>query len=129
MNGASPKHILVVDDEESVRQICSRMLTPLGYVVETVDNADHALARVEKEWFDLLITDYRMPGTLNGLTLGRAVRERSPHTQVMLMTAFPAVDMAVETLRMGGLDYMIKPFDLTELTSRVANCFSRQTPS
>jgi len=119
------KRILVVDDEEPVRTICMRMLTPLGYTVETAVNGEQALSRFDKEAFDLVITDYRMPGDINGLALGRAVRERSPHTQIILMTAFPAVDTAVETLRMGALDYLIKPFDQTELIHRVQACFAQ----
>jgi two-component system response regulator AtoC len=123
MGEALQKRILVVDDEESVRTICSRMLTPLGYSVETVETADLALARLEMEPFDLVITDYRTPGELNGLTLGHAIKQLFPRTQIILMTAFPAVDTAVETLRMGGLDYLIKPFDRTELIRRVKVCF------
>jgi DNA-binding NtrC family response regulator len=119
------KRILVVDDEEPVRVICSRMLTPLGYQVETVENGDLALTLLERQSFDLVLTDYRMPGELNGLMLGHAIKQLFPLTQIILMTAFPAVDTAVETLRMGGLDYLIKPFDQTELIHRVQACFTK----
>jgi two-component system response regulator AtoC len=121
-----PKRILVVDDEEPVRAICARMLTPLGYMVETVENADRAIIRFKEQPFDLVITDYSMPGELNGLTFGRAVREHAPHTQIILMTAFPAVDTAVATLRMGAFDYLVKPFDQKELIQRVQACFAQQ---
>ncbi len=121
-----PKRILVVDDEAPVRAICSRMLTPQGYVVETEENADRAIIRFKENPFDLVITDYSMPGELNGLTFGQAIREHSPHTQIILMTAYPAVDTAVATLRMGGFDYLVKPFDQKELTQRVHACFAQQ---
>jgi two-component system response regulator AtoC len=121
-----PKRILVVDDEAPVRAICARMLTPLGYVVETIENADRAIVRFKEQPFDLVITDYSMPGELNGLTFGRAVREHSPHTRIILMTAFPAVDTAVATLRMGAFDYLVKPFDQKELIQRVQACFAQQ---
>jgi DNA-binding NtrC family response regulator len=117
------KRILVVDDEETVRSICSRMLTPLGYHVDTVENGELALTLLERQSYDLVITDYRMPGELNGLALGHAIRQLFPKTQIILMTAFPAVDTAVETLRMGGLDYLIKPFDQAQLIHRVQTCF------
>ena len=55
------KRILVVDDEEPVRAVCVRMLSPLGFQVETEPDGDHAMVRIEKETFDLVITDYRMP--------------------------------------------------------------------
>ena len=119
------KRILVVDDEEPVRTICSRMLTPLGYRVDTVENGDLALSLLERQPFDLVITDYRMPGQLNGLALGHAIKQLFPLTQIILMTAFPAVDTAVETLRLGGLDYLIKPFNQSELIRRVQICFSK----
>ena len=125
MTDSLKKRILVVDDEEPVRAVCSRMLAPLGYVVETVESADQALIRFGQEPFDLIITDYRMPGNLNGLTLGHAVKKISPRTQIILMTAFPAVDTAVEILRMGGLDYLIKPFDQKELVHRVQASFAK----
>jgi two-component system response regulator HydG len=121
------KRILVVDDEEPVRAICVRMLTPLGYTVETAADGDQAIAYFEKQPFDLVITDYRMPGTLNGLALGHAVKERVPRTRLILMTAFPAIDTAVETLRLGAFDYLVKPFDQTELVQRVKACFAKQS--
>src|SRR5882724_12667164 len=123
MDKTDPKRILVVDDEATVRTICSRVLTPLGYRIETAENGDAALVRFEHEPFDLVITDYRMPGVLNGLGLCQAVKRRNPDTFVIVMTAFPAVDSAVETMRAGGMDYLIKPFDQAELIRRVRSCF------
>jgi DNA-binding NtrC family response regulator len=119
------KRILVVDDEESVRTLCSRILTNQGYSVDTVTNADLALERVALESFDLVISDYRMLGKLNGLTLSHAIKQFFPHIEIILMTAYPAVDTAVELLRMGGMDYLIKPFDQSELIKRVQICFSK----
>jgi len=107
--------------------ICSRMLTPLGYKVDMVENGDLALTFLERQSVDLVITDYRMPGELNGLMLGHAIKQLFPRTQIILMTAFPAVDTAVETLRMGGLDYLIKPFDQMELIHRVQACFAQSS--
>ena len=127
MGDALQKSILVVDDEEPVRAVCSRMLTPLGYRVETLPTADQAILRFKEQPFDLVITDYSMPGELNGLTLGRAIRECAPQTQIILMTAFPAVDTAVATLRMGAFDYLVKPFDKKELVQRVQACFAQQS--
>src|SRR5882672_7811226 len=99
MEAFPPKRILVVDDEETVRTICVRMLSPLGYTVVTANNGDEAFKLiVEDQPFDLLITDYRMPGSFNGLEIGQAMKVRFPETKIILMTAFPALDTAVETL-------------------------------
>jgi DNA-binding NtrC family response regulator len=117
--------ILIVDDEQVVRSLCSRLLTPLGYTVETAENGRQALACFDPEPFDLVVTDYRMPGDLNGLELGQAIKERFPQTQVILMTAFPAVDTAVEMLRAGAHDYLIKPFEPAALIRSVKGCFEK----
>jgi len=119
------KCILIVDDEESVRMVCSRMLSRLGYTVEIAATATEAMIWVKKRSFDLVITDYRMPGDMNGITLGQAIRQYAPQTLLILMTAFPAVDMAVDTIRMGAHDYLIKPFDQAELMRRVNACFDK----
>lgn len=119
------QRILIVDDEEVVRSLCSRLLTPLGYPVETAADGRQALACLEKQPFDLVITDYKMPGDLDGLELGLLIKRRFPGTQIILMTAFPAVDTAVEMLRMGAHDYLIKPFEQAELIRCVKTCFAK----
>jgi DNA-binding NtrC family response regulator len=124
-----PKRILVVDDEAPVRAICARMLNPLGYVVETEENADRAIVRFKEQPFDLVITDYSMPGEMNGLAFGQAIRAHTPSTRIILMTAFPAVDTAVATLRLGAFDYLVKPFDQKELVQRVQACFAEKRHS
>src|SRR5579862_9593684 len=105
MAEGSPKKILIVDDEEPVRTVCSRMLSRLGYAVETAINGDQAIVQIQKQSFDLVITDYCMPGVMNGVALGQAIRQIAPQTLLILMTAFPAVDTAVEMIRMGAHDY------------------------
>ena len=126
MEEFSLKRILVVDDEETVRTICVRMLSPLGYTVVTAENGDAALKLIKQQSFDLLITDYRMPGGLNGLEVGQAMKDRYPGAKFILMTAFPALDTAVRTLRLGASDYLVKPFDQSELIRRVGACFPKQ---
>jgi len=126
MAEALHKRILVVDDEEPIRTVCARMLERAGYAVETANSGDDALVLVEHHFFDLVLTDYRMPGLLNGVELGQAVRKQSPKTFLILMTAYPAIDTAVETLRMGANDYLIKPFDNAELLWCVQSCFNKR---
>lgn len=121
------KRILIVDDEDSVRAICVRTLEPLGYSLQAVSTADAAMVCLDTQSVDLVITDYRMPGSMDGLALGQAIKRRFPGTQIILMTAFPAVDTAVGTLRLGALDYLVKPFDQTELIRCVSVCFAKQT--
>ena len=129
MEQSPSRQILIVDDEEVVRSLCSRLLTPLGYSVETAADGHQALACLEKQFCDLVITDYRMPGGLDGLELGHAIKRRYPNTQIILMTAFPAVNTAVEMLRIGAYDYLIKPFDPAELIRCVKACFAKPSPA
>jgi len=127
MKTSCAKRILVVDDEEVVRSLCSRVLTPAGYAVETAADGREALDRFEQEPFDLVLTDQCMPGDLDGLKLGQLIKQRYPQTQIILMTAFPAVDSAVEMLRIGASDYLIKPFGPSELLGRLRSCLSRSS--
>ena len=125
MEDMVPKRILIVDDEEVVRSLCTRVLTPLGYSVETASDGDRALSLVASHPVDLIITDYRMPGGLDGLELGDRVRRRNPNTRIILMTAFPAIDNAVRMLRMGASDYLIKPFEKAELIQCVQSSLAK----
>jgi DNA-binding NtrC family response regulator len=129
MTEPTQKRILVVDDENPVREICFRVLKGLGYNVETAATGDEAKNRFETQPYDLVITDLRMPGQLDGLTLGHAIKKTSPHTPIILMTGFPDVGDAVETLRLGALDYLIKPFGPEELIRCVKACFAKQQPA
>src|SRR5712691_2961666 len=90
------KHILIVDDEELICEFCVRVLKPQGHSVEIAKDAEEAMGCFEKWVFDLLIADYRMPGVLNGLQLGREIMRRFPQTQLILMTGFPTLDNAME---------------------------------
>ncbi len=113
------KRILIIDDEQPIREVCVRTLTPLGHSVETAENAEQAIACFERHPFDLVVTDYRMPGALDGLALGREIRRRFPETQVILMTGYPTLENAVAALNMGVMDYLVKPFDQAELVDYV----------
>src|SRR5687767_7794033 len=106
-----PIRILVADDEDTVRRICQRILTPLGYSLQIASDSEAALALAEQQTFDLLLTDLRMPGAMSGLELAKKVRQRLPTIKIIIMTAFPNVDSAVDSMRLGLADYLVKPFD------------------
>lgn len=121
------KRILVVDDEEPIRQICLRVLTPLGHQVEIAKSAQEAVQCLEKKEFDLLITDYRMPGELDGLGLAQHTKRQFPKTQLILMTGYPSLENAVTALAIGASDYLVKPFDHAELIDYVNRRHITQT--
>ena len=106
--------ILVVDDEKSMRDFLSIMLKKEGYEVVTAENGGDALKTVQGEIFDLVISDVKMP-ELDGIDVLKAVKEVSPETVVIMITAFATTETAVEAMKLGAYDYIIKPFKVDEL--------------
>ncbi|HLE41838.1 MAG TPA: sigma-54 dependent transcriptional regulator [Nitrospirota bacterium] len=106
--------ILVVDDERSMRDFLLIMLKKEGYEVVTAENGGDALKTVQGEIFDLVISDVKMPG-LDGIDVLKAVKEVSPETVVIMITAFATTETAVEAMKLGAYDYIIKPFKVDEL--------------
>ena len=78
--------ILVVDDEPTIREVCLRTLQKAGYRVETANDGEQALARLEQSNFDFILTDIRMPGSIGGPDLVDIVKKRSPQTDIVIMT-------------------------------------------
>src|SRR5258708_7293369 len=118
--------ILVVDDEPAIREACRRTLNGLGGRVETAETGDEALSLLQAGAFDVVVTDLAMPGTLDGLKLLEEIKQRSPDTDVIMMTGFPALDTAIPTLKNGACDYLIKPFDMNSLRAVVSRCFDKR---
>ncbi len=110
--------ILLADDEPSIRLTVADALEDLGHRVVTAADGAEAAALLEENIFDVVISDIRMP-KIDGMTLFRTLREKSPHTDVILMTAYAAVADAVEALKEGAHDYLTKPFDIDEIRLRV----------
>ncbi len=106
--------VVVVDDEERMRTLVSKVLGKHGYAVRTAADGASALHLLEEEPADLVLTDVKMPG-MDGLELLRAVRETLPEAAVILMTAFGSIDAAVQAMREGAYDYISKPFKIEEL--------------
>jgi len=107
--------LLIVDDELHVRESLSRWFIEDGYEVETADSARSALALLGRRRFDVVITDIKMPG-MDGLELLKRIREVDPGVSIILITAYASVSTAVEALKAGAYDYLVKPFDPEELS-------------
>ena len=106
--------VLVVDDEKNIRNHLASHLREIGYEVETATNGVEALAAIAGKTFDVVLSDIRMPG-MDGMALLAGVKERSPDSAVVLMTAYATVPQAVEAMRAGAYDYLVKPFSLEEV--------------
>ncbi len=112
--------LLIVDDEESVRDSLYNWFIEDGYEVECAEDAKKALAMLEKSEYDIILTDIKMPG-MDGMEMHRRIRELNKKSIVIIMTAFATVDTAVQALKDGAFDYVTKPFDPDELTNLIKN--------
>jgi len=114
----SIEKILVVDDEVLMRNFLVEALKRTGIEAVAVENGNKAMALFEHESFDMVITDMKMPG-LSGMELLKKIKELSPHTIVMIVTAFGTIENAVEAMRAGAFHYLIKPFSLESLMAAI----------
>jgi DNA-binding NtrC family response regulator len=117
--------ILVVDDEANARAALAELLRDEGYRVETAADGFKALGKIEEETPDLVLTDLKMPG-MGGVELLEKVRGQDDDAVVIVMTAFGAVDSAVEAMKKGAADYLTKPLNMTELLLVLAREMERR---
>ncbi|MGB9629409.1 MAG: response regulator, partial [Thermodesulfobacteriota bacterium] len=111
--------VLVVDDEKEIRDVLSKALTRIaGFRVEVAENADEALRKMEKEKFDLILTDLKMPGK-DGLQLLSEISRLDPDVLTVMMTGHGTIDSALEAMKRGASDYLMKPLNLEEIIVRL----------
>jgi DNA-binding NtrC family response regulator len=120
--------ILIVDDEESVRDSLYNWFIEDGYHVESVENAKKALSMLENESFDIILADIKMPG-MDGMEMLRRIKLLKSGAIVIIMTAFATVDTAVQALKDGAFDYVTKPFDPDDLSHLIRNASKQITLS
>jgi DNA-binding NtrC family response regulator len=118
--------ILVVDDESTVQEAIGCALREDGYQVDTADSGEEALRRLARQEFDVILSDLKMPG-LTGLDVLEQSRALNPRVGVILMTGYGTVETAIEALRRGAGDYLLKPFELDALRLAVQRVL-RQGP-
>ena len=117
--------ILIVDDEQVVRDSLSAWFAEDGYPVHTAPSAQEALRLMGEVPFDILLIDIKMPG-MDGLELQRTAREVAPQAVIIIMTAYASVDTAVRALKEGAYDYVTKPFDPDDLEHVIRKALERQ---
>jgi len=110
--------ILIVDDNPETLEILQRQLCGAGYAAGVAPGVAEAIGKLEFHPVDLVITDMKMP-RLNGLDLVRYIRENAADTEIMIMTAYPRIDNAIQSVKDGAEDYLTKPFTETELFSAI----------
>jgi two-component system cell cycle response regulator len=106
--------IMIVDDEENILKLMQHSLQENGHNVAVFSDAEDAIEEIEKEAYDLIITDLKMP-KLSGIEFVKKVKKISPKTDLVVMTGYPSVETAVECMKLGATDYLAKPLDLEYL--------------
>ena len=117
--------VMVVDDEENIREVLSNYLESLGYQVLTAEDGQDALSKFEPGVFDLIVSDLLMP-TIDGLELLKKVRERDKDVIFLMITGYPSIETAVEAIKKGAYDYITKPFHMEDVKLRIERSFEKK---
>jgi CheY-like chemotaxis protein len=123
------ERVLVVEDNERIRDVSCAMLTGLGYRVEAVESADDALARISAgEHFDLVFSDIVMPGTHTGITLARELRVLDPNLKIVLTSGYTSPSKFQDNLEQLGIELISKPFRKAELAALIRRVLDEGLP-
>jgi DNA-binding NtrC family response regulator len=115
--------ILVVDDEDALRTVLSSELEGEGYIVQMAGDGDEAINILEKNSFDLILLDIKMP-TVDGFEVLKYVKQHAPSTKVIMLTGFADLKNAIESKKLGAEDFVSKPYDLVDLLTTVERVLS-----
>src|SRR3990172_1331619 len=117
--------LLVVDDEEGMRDTLSEIFQSKGYFVETASNGAKALKLVKKGFFNVALVDIRLPD-MDGVEVLKAIKKESPDTEVVIITAFASLQSSVEALNKGAFAYIMKPFEMDSLVRTISTAAERR---
>jgi DNA-binding NtrC family response regulator len=125
MSMAGKPRVLIVDDEERFRTTMGRLLGVRGLDVFTVGSAAEALDEIRKSPYDVIVLDVRMPG-MSGIEALAEIKRIRPGVEVIILTGHASVDTAVEIMRLGGYEYLLKPCPIDELVDKVEAAYERK---
>jgi len=119
-------NILVVDDDERIRQICTTFLEKVGHKVTTAERAEEALALANETRFDVVLTDVRMPG-ITGDVLIEKLKKVRPDLVAVIMTGYPTLELAIDAVGIGVHEFLTKPFKLAQLQATIDKVLKRRS--
>ncbi len=123
---AEPKRLLVIDDEENMRHMLSAMLKKSGYLVDTASDGIQGLDALNRNQFDFILCDIKMPN-MGGMAFLKAAREKLENTTVIMMSAYGTIDTAIEAMKLGAYDYISKPFKSDEVNLTLKKAEERES--
>jgi len=110
--------ILIIEDEEIVRETLAENLKEKGFEVDSVESSEQALAKVKEKPYNILLVDYRLPN-MNGIDFIKEASSISKNSVAIVITGYSAVETAVDSMRMGAYDYLLKPVDIDALVIEI----------
>ena len=119
------ERVLVIDDDDSIRTFLVEVLDRLGFESETAENGKKGLEKFHSGGFTLIITDMRMP-VMDGLTMLKQIRAEGSKIPIIVITAFPTVSSAVESLVHGADQYLVKPINLDDLKAKIGKAIEKR---
>ena len=120
---ANKSHILVVDDEDSLRSVLSNELSGAGYDVATASDGEAAISTVQNKKFDLVLLDIKMP-KMDGFEVLKYIKKGFPQVKVIMLTGFADLKNAIESKKHGAEDFVSKPYDLVDLLTTIERVLS-----
>jgi DNA-binding NtrC family response regulator len=110
--------VLLVDDEKEFLEIMSERMAARGMEVTTAESAGQALSLIGKQSFDAIIMDFQMP-EMDGMEALKAIKDKKPELQIILLTGYATVEKTVEAMKIGAMDFLEKPADIEALTKKI----------
>jgi DNA-binding NtrC family response regulator len=117
--------VLLVDDEEDFLEVLAERMASRGIEVSTATSAAEAIRMAEKESFDAIIVDLMMP-EMDGLEALKLIKEKKPESQVILLTGHATLDKGIKAMKLGAVDFMEKPADLSQLTEKIKKAHAKK---
>ncbi|MFH1672390.1 MAG: response regulator [Pseudomonadota bacterium] len=117
--------LLLVDDEERFTRTLSKRLSERGLDVATASSGSQALKLMEDNVYDVAVVDIKMPG-MDGVETLREIRKVSPLTEVILLTGHASVDAAIDGMRLGAFEYILKPCEIEELMAKIEEAYAKR---
>jgi two-component system, NtrC family, response regulator PilR len=122
----SKKRIMVVDDEDRICEIYTKVLISEGFDVEAFMDGETAIESFSKNIFDIVITDLKMPKK-DGYYVIQKIREMAPKTDIIVITGYATMDSVIKTIKLGAYDYLVKPFEIDDLVNKVKKCITERS--
>jgi len=117
--------ILLVDDEVVFTNNMSKLVSARGYTVTAVNSGDAAIEQLQKQDFDVVVLDLKMPG-MDGLTTLKEIKKLGLFTQTLILTGHGSIDSALEAIKLGAYDYLTKPCEIDELVAKIEGAWEKK---